>query len=60
MTLREAKDQAVVDYLVEVMTASSGNVAMAADMAGVSRQGMYLLLRRYGFESQIDSRLGLK
>ena len=60
MTLRQAKDQAVVDYLTAVMTASGGNVAMAADMAGVSRQGMYLLLRRYGFESQIDSRLGLK
>jgi len=60
VTLREAKDRAMVAYLTEVMTASSGNVAMAADMAGVSRQGMYLLLRRYGFESQIDSRLGLK
>ena len=41
-------DQADREYLVELLRTSGGNISQAAVAAGVTRQGLYKLLQKYG------------
>ncbi len=56
LTYREvlelAKDRALRDYLVALMKDMNGNVTQAAERAGVERESMHRLLKRYGVRSE--------
>jgi len=56
LTYREvldlAKDRALRDYLVALMKDLNGNVTQAAERAGVERESMHRLLKRYGVKSE--------
>lgn len=47
----EARDRVSRDYLVALMTEFGGNVTRAAERAGVERESLHRLLRRYGLRS---------
>jgi two-component system response regulator AtoC len=46
-----ARDRVSRDYLVALMTEFGGNVTRAAERAGVERESLHRLLRRYGLRS---------
>ncbi len=52
LTYREvlaiSRDQITREYLVALLTAVRGNVSNAADKAGIERESLYRLLKRYG------------
>jgi two-component system response regulator AtoC len=50
--LEVAKDRATRDYLVAVLKDVQGNVTHAADRAGVERESMHRLLKRFGIKSE--------
>jgi len=56
LTYREvldlAKDRALRDYLIALMKDLNGNVTQAAERAGVERESMHRLLKRYGVKSE--------
>jgi DNA-binding NtrC family response regulator len=56
LTYREvldlAKDRALRDYLVALMKDLTGNVTQAAERAGIERESMHRLLKRYGVKSE--------
>jgi DNA-binding NtrC family response regulator len=49
--LAEARDRASRDYLVAIMKEFGGNVTRAAERAGMERESLHRLLRRYGLRS---------
>jgi two-component system response regulator AtoC len=48
----EARDRVSRDYLVALMTEFGGNVTRAAERAGMERESLHRLLRRYGLRSE--------
>jgi two-component system response regulator AtoC len=48
----EARDRVSRDYLVALMTEFGGNVTRAADRAGMERESLHRLLRKYGLRSE--------
>lgn len=51
-TLVAARDQASRTYLVGLMEHFRGNVTRAADQAGMTRENLHRLLRKYGVRSE--------
>jgi len=49
--LAEARDRVSRDYLVALMKEFGGNVTRAAERAGMERESLHRLLRRYGLRS---------
>jgi len=49
--LTTARDRASRDYLVALMREFEGNVTRAAERAGVERESLHRLLKRYGIRS---------
>ena len=49
--VREAHDRAAHEYLVTLMRDLSGNVTRAAARAGMERESLHRLLKRYGIRS---------
>ena len=49
--LEQARDRATRDYLVALMKELDGNVTRAAERAGVERESLHRLLKRYGVRS---------
>ena len=47
-----ARDRVSRDYLVALMTEFGGNVTRAAERAGVERESLHRLLRKYGLRSE--------
>jgi two-component system response regulator AtoC len=47
----EARDRVSRDYLVALMSEFEGNVTRAAERAGMERESLHRLLRRYGLRS---------
>jgi two-component system response regulator AtoC len=47
-----ARDRVSRDYLVALMTEFAGNVTRAAERAGVERESLHRLLRKYGLRSE--------
>jgi DNA-binding NtrC family response regulator len=50
--LEQARDRATRDYLVAVLRDLDGNVTKAAERAGVERESLHRLLKRYGIRSE--------
>jgi two-component system, NtrC family, response regulator AtoC len=50
--IAEARDRVSRDYLVALMTEFEGNVTRAAERAGVERESLHRLLRKYGLHSE--------
>jgi DNA-binding NtrC family response regulator len=48
----DARDRVSRDYLVALMTEFGGNVTRAAERAGMERESLHRLLRRYGLRSE--------
>jgi two-component system response regulator AtoC len=48
----EARDRVSRDYLVALMKEFEGNVTRAAERAGMERESLHRLLRRYGLRSE--------
>jgi DNA-binding NtrC family response regulator len=48
----EARDRASREYLVAIMKEFGGNVTRAAERAGMERESLHRLLRRYGLRSE--------
>lgn len=48
--LDEARDRGSREYLAALLKECAGNVSRAADRAGLERQSLHRLLRRYGIE----------
>jgi two-component system response regulator AtoC len=48
----EARDRVSRDYLVALMTEFGGNVTRAAERAGMERESLHRLLRKYGLRSE--------
>lgn len=53
--LNLARHRAAREYLVALMDQYAGNVARAAERAGIERESLHRLLRRYGLRSGGDS-----
>ena len=49
--LESARDRATREYLVALMKDLGGNVTQAAERAGIERESMHRLLKRYGVRS---------
>jgi len=49
--LTEAQDRGSREYLVALLRACSGNVSRAAERAGLERESLHRLLRRYGIQA---------
>jgi two-component system response regulator HydG len=49
--LEQARDRATREYLVAVLRDLDGNVTKAAERAGVERESLHRLLKRYGIRS---------
>ena len=49
--LETARDRATREYLVALMKELGGNVTQAAERAGIERESMHRLLKRYGVRS---------
>ena len=47
----EARDRVSREYLLALMSEFDGNVTRAAERAGVERESLHRLLRRYGLRS---------
>ena len=47
-----ARDRVSRDYLIALMTEFGGNVTRAAERAGMERESLHRLLRRYGLRSE--------
>ncbi len=47
-----ARDRISRDYLVALMREFGGNVTRAAERAGMERESLHRLLRRYGIRSE--------
>lgn len=52
VTFREAMSSAARAYLFRVLSDTGGNMAKAAQRAGVHRQSMYNLLKKHGLKVQ--------
>jgi DNA-binding NtrC family response regulator len=50
--VEEARDRASRAYLVDLMRAYRGNVTRAATQAGMTRESLHRVLRRYGVRSE--------
>jgi transcriptional regulator of acetoin/glycerol metabolism len=50
-TRADALDDAERDYLVSLLRENFGNVARSARHAGMSRQGLHKLLKKYGLNA---------
>lgn len=50
--VNRARDQASRDYLVTLLKACSGNVTRAAHQAGLERESVHRLLKRYGLRAE--------
>jgi DNA-binding NtrC family response regulator len=50
--LAEAQDRGTREYLVALLRACSGNVSRAAERAGLERESLHRLLRRYGIQAE--------
>jgi len=46
-----ARDRVTRDYLVALLTELDGNVTRAAERAGLARESLHRLLKRYGVRS---------
>ncbi len=46
-----ARDRASRDYLVALLREFAGNVTRAAERAGMERESLHRLLKRYGLQS---------
>ncbi len=57
LTYREvvalAQDRASHEYLIALMREFGGNVIKAAESAGIERESLHRLLRRYGIRTDI-------
>jgi DNA-binding NtrC family response regulator len=49
--VEEARDRASREYLVAIMKEFGGNVTRAAERAGMERESLHRLLRKYGLRS---------
>jgi DNA-binding NtrC family response regulator len=49
--LTEAQDRGSREYLVALLRACAGNVSRAAERAGLERESLHRLLRRYGIQA---------
>jgi DNA-binding NtrC family response regulator len=60
LTYREvvnlAQDRASREYLIALMREFGGNVIKAAESAGIERESLHRLLRRYGIRTDIFKR----
>lgn len=50
--VEEARDQASRQYLIRLMTSFQGNVTRAARQAGMTRESLHRVLRKYGVQSE--------
>lgn len=50
--LDTARDRFSRDYLVALLRESEGNIARAAARAGIERESLHRLLKRYGVRSE--------
>lgn len=51
-TVEQARERASSDYLSKLMRYSHGNVTQAAALAGMTRESLHRLMRRYGIHSE--------
>jgi two-component system NtrC family response regulator len=50
-TLKEAKAQLEKDLVQQTLAAQSGNISRAAEELGISRQGLHVLIQKYGLDN---------
>ena len=50
--LAEARDRGSREYLTALLSACGGNVSRAAERAGLERESLHRLLRRYGIQAE--------